>query len=912
LIIGALKKCTFTILLILGILGLAQATHNRAGEIIYTQKGDLTIEATIITYTKTSSVDADRDSLVLLWGDGTSQTVKRSNGSGEELDDDVKRNLYIAEHTYPGRGTYTLSFTDPNRVANILNVNAPNSIEIPFYVQTTFTFLNSQFQGSNSSVQLLSQPIDRGCVGEKFEHNPNAFDVDGDSISYELVLPQEGVDEVVPKYKFPDEIVAGPFNTINLDPITGNFVWISPQVVGEYNIAIRINEYRGGVLIGSVIRDMQIFISDCENEPPTIEAIDEICVIAGEPIELPILVDDPDDGQQVRITATGGPFEVEISKAILDASEEYVDAPTTVTFKWLTECEHISDTYYQIVVKAVDDFFTLQNTGLATLKTIRIKVVGPPPENLEAETFPEQIKLTWDSPYDCEEAEDNYFQGFSVWRKLKSNQFDLDTCITGLEGRGYQKIKFITNEKEGDKYVYFDNDVLKGNTYCYRVLGEFAKISSQGFPFNPVESLPSNEACGILIRDIPLITRVSVLETSDSQGEIDIRWIKPKIPDLDTTLFPGPYTYKLMRGSGLNPTTYDIVAGAEFSGVFFSEKIDTFFVDSGLNTSQEPFTYRVDFFTGPNESFYGASSPASSVFLGISSNDKLIDLIWAEAVPWENFAYTIYQVDDQSGTLDSLTEVDRSTLRIDGLENGIEYCYVVRSKGTYGIVGIEDPLLNFSQIACDIPKDSLAPCIPILAVINLCEDETILGPDGEFINRLIWSEPTEGCLTDSDLASFNIYFSEDSMDFTLIESVEGSEEFSFDDILDNSVSGCYAITSVDSSGNESAFSDIICSSNCPLYELPNVFTPNGDNANDLFIPRQNRFVESIDLKVFNRWGELVFETTDPQINWDGTNFRGAELAEAVYYYKCNVEESTIGRNLGQSIGQLSGSITIIR
>ncbi|MBL4755182.1 MAG: gliding motility-associated C-terminal domain-containing protein, partial [Flavobacteriales bacterium] len=44
-----------------------------------------------------------------------------------------------------------------------------------------------------------------------------------------------------------------------------------------------------------------------------------------------------------------------------------------------------------------------------------------------------------------------------------------------------------------------------------------------------------------------------------------------------------------------------------------------------------------------------------------------------------------------------------------------------------------------------------------------------------------------------------------------------------------------------------------------------------------------------DLKIFNRWGQLVFETTDPDINWDGKYFRnGQDVAQGVYYYVCEV------------------------
>ena len=62
------------------------ATHNRAGEITYSQIGPLTIRATVTTYTKASSQGADRDSVLLAWGDGQSDIVFRVNGNGEPIE----------------------------------------------------------------------------------------------------------------------------------------------------------------------------------------------------------------------------------------------------------------------------------------------------------------------------------------------------------------------------------------------------------------------------------------------------------------------------------------------------------------------------------------------------------------------------------------------------------------------------------------------------------------------------------------------------------------------------------------------------------------------------------------------------------------------------------------------------------
>ena len=66
-----MKRVLLTFFLLVGFIGIMSATHNRAGEFKIEQIGDLTIRLTVITYTKTSSSQADRDSLVIHWGDGS-------------------------------------------------------------------------------------------------------------------------------------------------------------------------------------------------------------------------------------------------------------------------------------------------------------------------------------------------------------------------------------------------------------------------------------------------------------------------------------------------------------------------------------------------------------------------------------------------------------------------------------------------------------------------------------------------------------------------------------------------------------------------------------------------------------------------------------------------------------------------
>lgn len=899
-----------SLLLFLLIGTLVFATHNRAGEISIEQTDVLTIRATITTYTKTSSSQADRDSLTFIWGDGTETTVARANGdgNGEPLENDVKYNIYIAEHTYPGLGTYVIAMEDQNRNGGILNVNFPNSDNIPLYIQTEFTFFNPQFQGRNNTPRLLQPPVDIGFVGQPFIHNPNAFDQEGDSLAYELVIPLQTVGTEVPNYQFPDQISAGADNMINLDPITGDFTWDSPQQPGEYNIAILIKEFREGILISSMVRDMQIRIEPDENKPPVIETIEEICVVAGETIRFEVIATDPDIGQQIKLTALGGPLEFFPTPATFNSVPFFVDQPASGTFEWTPPCEAISDQYYSVVFKAEDNFFKdLDTFGLADLKTVRIKVVGPAPEGLQIEVNETDVLLDWDNPYLCENTANNYFQGFSIWRREGSNQFPIDTCETGLNGKGYTRIAFDLKDLADSRYVYTDNTVEKGRNYCYRILAEFAQQSAGGNPFNFVESLPSREVCIQLDKDVPFLTKVSVLQTDESSGEIQIEWTKPFAEDLDTIANTGPYRYELQRDGGSGFATI-----ADFSSPFFATANDTTFLDTGLNTSAQAYVYRVNFYVNNESTALGTTSLAQSIYLNIASTDRRNILTWEENVPWDNFEYTIYRKNLSTSVFDSIGTTNMQPYEDSELENEQEYCYYIRTMGAYGIEGLPAPLINLSQEKCGSPIDSVPPCPPVLEITNDCQIATDQTVSEAIINFLSWTNPNETC-GDEDARGYHVYFTaREGGDFEIIETLNAAELTSLEHQASfTSVAGCYTVTAFDSIGNESLRSNIICVDNCPTYTLPNVFTPNGDGANEQFVPIANRYVERINLQVFNRWGGLVFETTDPNIGWDGTDLGGNPLAEGVYFYSCDVFESRLA-GTQQLNEKLSGYVHIVR
>jgi gliding motility-associated-like protein len=191
------------------------------------------------------------------------------------------------------------------------------------------------------------------------------------------------------------------------------------------------------------------------------------------------------------------------------------------------------------------------------------------------------------------------------------------------------------------------------------------------------------------------------------------------------------------------------------------------------------------------------------------------------------------------------------------------------------------------------------PCPPTLSVLSNCDS---------LYNELTWTITDPLCL--EDVVGYNIYYKPLlEAEMGLIQSIPSPDITSFIHDPVTTMAGCYAVTAIDSFANESEFSlPIVCVDSCSYFEIPNVFTPNGDDINDILYSKSNsRTITRIDMKIYNRTGSLVFETDDPEIGWDGT-YKDKYVSPGVYYYFCDVYEI---RLTGEEVRNLSGFIHII-
>ncbi len=232
------------------------ATHNRGGVIEYTAMGNGQYEVRVITYTKISppSNQADRPDLAVNWGDGSPETIVQRT-STTTVAPDVQRNIYTGTHTY-NNGTYLISMSDPNRNDGIQNINGGNSIGISFYLEATIVVNGT----NNSSVRYLGPAVIYGTIGIPLRFQGMGYDTDGDVICYDLVTPKQSRTTNVMGYQDITDIAPGVNNLYTFDASNGYLVWESPQLVGQYSVAIRAREYRNGVYMGATIMDVQIVI----------------------------------------------------------------------------------------------------------------------------------------------------------------------------------------------------------------------------------------------------------------------------------------------------------------------------------------------------------------------------------------------------------------------------------------------------------------------------------------------------------------------------------------------------------------------------------------------------------------------------------------------------------------------------
>lgn len=849
---------TLLSLLFLSLSLFCHATHQKAAELRVEHVSGYTYRAVLTTYTFTGT-DVDRPEIEIAWGDGSVEVVPRLRFT--YMGNDTKMNRYEAVHTYAGPGVYTLYMEDPNRNAGVVNI--PGSVLTYMYVSTTITISPWLGAGSSSPVTTITPVDDNACLGKLFTHNPGAYDPDGDSISYRLIPCRTVNGENVPGYTYP-----AARDSFYIDAFSGTLFWDVPMAQGEYNVAILMEEWRNQIKIGGVTRDMQIVVRSCDNNPPEIVADETYCVEAGQALDIPVWVLDR-DGDRLRLEVTGEILTAG-RRAGLQPVFDSVDS-AMYNFYWVTDLSDSRTAPYMLYLRAEDD----GDPHLSAVKTVAVTVTAPAVQFTQIRAEQRGLHLAWNRSLSPHATGYELYRS-DFWRRDLAG----DACRTGILDTGYRLVATFPSLSDT---AYSDFSVEEGREYCYKVVVGFA---------DGAKSKESASVCMEIPNISPLLTRVSVVETDEREGKVEVCWVKPQ--DVDSLS-----SYRLWGGYETDSLVF--IAAFPFDSCVC-------YIDSGRNTEDLRYFYRVE----AEGSF---SSPASSVYLTATGKPHRVELGWTWKTPWEILWFNIYRYCDSVAgfvKIDSTTEAfytDRT------VSVGETYRYYVEAVGSYCSRRFPDYLLNLSN---QVTEEALPgePCKSYLFLLqSSCEplSNTLTWSFDSVYQRLDEETPMDADYLENCRSSVDYYEvyrrNPEQKEYEWIATVQ---ETAYQDDDPGSLFACYQVVGVSGNGQESPPSNTLCTDNwhCFVFDLPNVFTPNGDGVNDVLKARNHSYISKFSIKIVNRWGVEVFKSDDPGFEWNGTLYnKGKACPDGAYFYMAEFEGHAEGR-VQRKVQ--SGSVTVLR
>ena len=264
-----MKKLLLVLLSVLFTLQ-TQASHLMGGQITSRNLGGLYYEVTLTLY---------RDSLGIPMG--TQQIITYTDSTGNftiaqhfvnydttlttNIGNGVERYVFVDTITFPFVGKFKASMNNCCRNAAILNL--PNPSTNSLYLDVDITA-----DPSNSSPVFLNEPITVAQLNQPFSYNPLPFDIDGDSLSWQLDIPYDILGGTIlgtpiPGYVLPPSDTLAPFS---IDPLTGEITFI-PIVIGNFQVSVKAIEWRNGIQIGYIRRDMQLLVVPSSNTPVQVQ-----------------------------------------------------------------------------------------------------------------------------------------------------------------------------------------------------------------------------------------------------------------------------------------------------------------------------------------------------------------------------------------------------------------------------------------------------------------------------------------------------------------------------------------------------------------------------------------------------------------------------------------------------------------
>ncbi len=762
-----------------------------------------------------------------------------------------ERAIYTKILTLPPRsGGYYLSYQRCCRTPSIINIVTPGDVglTLTIHIPTNANNLNI-----NSSPRFTNYPPLVLCNNQTLNFDHSATDPDGDQLVYDLYAPYAGASSTNPQppqappppYQ---QIIwangfsaANPFGsgaTISIDPNTGHLT-AAPFLQGYFVVGIRVREYRNGVLLSTVIRDFIFQVISCN------VTLDAIIV--------------PQDQLPGFIDICQG-------TAVNFKNNSYGGT----TYEWDFGVPGITSD----VSSQFSPSYTYPTPGDYTVTLIVNK--GMPCSDTSTQVFKVYESLNVDFTGDdslCLNGNSYDFTGTYAgptpptytW-SFGPNSTDQSTLLTA------ENIHFNTAGNQTVTLTATFNTCTKTKTKTIYV------VPQPQADFDIMQ----NSACAGLTQSF----------TNNSTNATNYDWTfgdgnSSSIKDPTYTYsIPGTYTVQLITSAGTN------CMDTTSKQVVINDSLEVNFTYNDSLCISNPNTHFKGIVSGPNNytmlwNFGNNATPNSS------TQDE-VDVIYSQA---GTFPVTLtVNLSSCSVTKTDMVTVFKSPTigftfkdKLYCIPAVVEFTNQSQSQtpltyfwdlgngqtstqknttGTYTASGIYSVSLTImSSTGCidtmTLTKDSLFKIFPSpTAGFALSTDSvTICEPKVEFTDQ-------------SMNATKYMYFFGDSV----YRSFDANPTYYY---TSSGVKYPYQIVE-NAYGCKDTLRQMIYVEPFTIF-IPNTFTPDGDGLNELFKAIPTLPTDSWNFMIFDKWGELIYQATDPNETWDGT-YKGKEVQIGTYTY----------------------------
>lgn len=796
------------------------------------------------------------------------------------------------------------------RNGNIGNINTPGAAGMTYY-----TFIPPGI--INSSPQITDVSIPYICAGDTVSIVNNAFDPDGDSLSYEFVVPYNGysstsnaapdpqVDNNPYILPIPDIIYApgytltnvfGPGSYASINPVSGLTNYLVPSQ-GFYVAAIEIKEYRNGMLLSSIRRDLQFVALVCTPNPvPVISspATTTFNISEGQALCFDVSATDA-IGDSLYLTASGPLLDSTIVNppGIINAASG--SGSVSSQFCWTPICGMASTVPYQFYVSITDN-----GCPEKTINQIFSVYVTNGPASLTPTVTVDQFP----AGMICQGSTVTFNADPFLPGSAPVYQWYLNGNATGSNSPSYTP----SSVSNGDVITV----TMISNAPC--ALTDTANsppypvvINPQPAPQLTLTSNPSDFLCPQQIcffncavtnggtpafqwflNGSPSGSNNPLFTAANPSGTMTVYTIvTPSTgcpPEISDTIIFNIKPW-LHPDALLTASTYDSICPGE----------TIMFTADAVNTGEPPqFSWYVNgTFTGNTTSQFNfvPSNQGDDVYVTVTSDYECLSPAPAVSDHYIVDIFAPLQVDAEDGPLEICG----------GLPLEISYSVTGGNSATW--------MLDWMGGGSAFQENEFIP--PVSGYYTVTADDECFDPVHDSVYIEVLPVPVSDFVYDPEHPSIFIphvqftNLSTGATDWTWqLDSVSSTQVLN--PSHDYPVAGEYHVSliTLNQFGCTDTLIRVIEIENIITAYIPNSFTPNGDGVNDLF-GLSGFATGGYAMSIYNRWGMKIFSSDGGFNMWNGKSSEGKTAPEGIYVYSIRLTNDKSGK-------LITGTFTLYR